>query len=101
MSMVDDLARTVTVVVLGGGRGARLDPLTQRRSKPAVPVAAKYRLIDIAISNAINSRMERMYVLTQFNSVSLHRHRRVLPRLRPDPGGAADSDRPDLVPGNG
>ncbi len=74
MSVVDDLARTVTVVILGGGRGTRLDPLTMRRSKPAVPVAAKYRLIDISISNAINSQMERMYVLTQFNSVSLHRH---------------------------
>jgi glucose-1-phosphate adenylyltransferase len=74
MSSLDDLARMVTVVILGGGRGTRLDPLTQRRSKPAVPVAAKYRLIDISISNAINSQMERMYVLTQFNSVSLHRH---------------------------
>ena len=74
MSVVDDLARAVTVVILGGGRGTRLDPLTERRSKPAVPVAAKYRLIDISISNAINSQMERMYVLTQFNSVSLHRH---------------------------
>jgi glucose-1-phosphate adenylyltransferase len=71
---MDDLARSVTVVILGGGRGTRLDPLTQRRSKPAVPVAGKYRLIDISISNAINSQMERMYVLTQYNSVSLHRH---------------------------
>jgi glucose-1-phosphate adenylyltransferase len=74
MSLMDDLARSVTVVILGGGRGTRLDPLTQRRSKPAVPVAAKYRLIDVPISNAINSQMERLYVLTQFNSVSLHRH---------------------------
>ena len=64
----------VTVLILGGGRGSRLAPLTMRRSKPAVPVAGKYRLIDIPISNAINSGMERMYVLTQFNSVSLHRH---------------------------
>jgi glucose-1-phosphate adenylyltransferase len=64
----------VTVLILGGGRGTRLAPLTLRRSKPAVPVAGKYRLIDIPISNAINSGMERMYVLTQFNSVSLHRH---------------------------
>jgi glucose-1-phosphate adenylyltransferase len=64
----------VTVLILGGGRGTRLEPLTLRRSKPAVPVAGKYRLIDIPISNAINSGMERMYVLTQFNSVSLHRH---------------------------
>ena len=74
MSRVDDLAGDVTVLILGGGRGTRLHPLTMRRSKPAVPIAAKYRLIDIPISNAINSRMQRMYVLTQFNSVSLHRH---------------------------
>jgi glucose-1-phosphate adenylyltransferase len=74
MSAFEDLARDVTVLILGGGRGTRLAPLTTRRSKPAVPIAGKYRLIDIPISNAINSGMERMYVLTQFNSVSLHRH---------------------------
>jgi len=74
MALVEDLAHSVTVLILGGGRGARLDPLTQRRSKPAVPIGGKYRLIDIPISNAINSDMERMYVLTQYNSVSLHRH---------------------------
>ena len=74
MSALDESDHDVTVVILGGGRGTRLSPLTMRRSKPAVPVAAKYRLIDIPISNAINSGMERMYVLTQFNSVSLHRH---------------------------
>jgi glucose-1-phosphate adenylyltransferase len=64
----------VIVVILGGGRGTRLDPLTRLRSKPAVPIAGKYRLIDIPISNAIHSGMERMFVLTQYNSVSLHRH---------------------------
>jgi glucose-1-phosphate adenylyltransferase len=64
----------VIVVILGGGRGARLEPLTRLRSKPAVPIAGKYRLIDIPISNAIHSGMERMFVLTQYNSVSLHRH---------------------------
>jgi glucose-1-phosphate adenylyltransferase len=69
-----DKTADVVVVILGGGRGARLDPLTRLRSKPAVPIAGKYRLIDIPISNAINSGMERMFVLTQFNSVSLHRH---------------------------
>ncbi|MBM4060905.1 MAG: glucose-1-phosphate adenylyltransferase [Planctomycetes bacterium] len=69
-----ELAADVVVVILGGGRGARLDPLTRRRSKPAVPIAGKYRLIDIPISNAINSGMERMFLLTQYNSVSLHRH---------------------------
>jgi glucose-1-phosphate adenylyltransferase len=61
-------------VILGGGAGKRLYPLTRDRSKPAVPVAGKYRLIDIPISNCINSGIPRIAVLTQFNSVSLHRH---------------------------
>src|SRR3989304_9702990 len=61
-------------VILGGGRGTRLYPLTKPRSKPAVPLAGKYRLIDIPISNCINSGFNRIYILTQFNSVSLHRH---------------------------
>jgi glucose-1-phosphate adenylyltransferase len=61
-------------IILGGGRGARLYPLTKLRSKPAVPMAGKYRLIDIPISNCINSGIFRIAVLTQFNSVSLHRH---------------------------
>jgi len=64
----------VLAVILGGGRGTRLYPLTQMRSKPAVPVAGKYRLIDIPISNCINSGILKIAVLTQFNSVSLHRH---------------------------
>ena len=64
----------VVTLVLGGGRGTRLYPLTKFRSKPAVPVAGKYRLIDIPLSNCINSGLNRIYVLTQFNSVSLHRH---------------------------
>ncbi len=64
----------VVSLVLGGGRGTRLYPLTKYRSKPAVPIAGKYRLIDIPLSNCINSGLNRMYVLTQFNSVSLHRH---------------------------
>jgi len=64
----------VLAVILGGGRGARLYPLTQMRSKPAVPIAGKYRLIDIPISNCINSEIFRIAILTQFNSVSLHRH---------------------------
>src|SRR5262245_40705522 len=64
----------VLSLILGGGRGTRLYPLTALRSKPAVPVAGKYRLIDIPISNCINSGVNRIYVLTQFLSVSLHRH---------------------------
>ena len=64
----------VLTLVLGGGRGTRLYPLTKYRSKPAVPVGGKYRLIDIPLSNCINSGFTRIYVLTQFNSVSLHRH---------------------------
>ena len=64
----------ILAVILGGGRGTRLSPLTQERSKPAVPMAGKYRLIDIPISNCINSGIIRIAVLTQFNSISLHRH---------------------------
>ena len=66
--------KNVCAVVLGGGRGTRLRPLTSYRSKPAVPLAGKYRLIDIPLSNCINSGIKRLYVLTQFMSVSLHRH---------------------------
>jgi glucose-1-phosphate adenylyltransferase len=66
--------REVLSLILGGGRGARLYPLTMLRSKPAVPIGGKYRLIDIPISNCINSDCNRIYVLTQFLSVSLHRH---------------------------
>lgn len=61
-------------VILGGGAGSRLFPLTARRSKPAVPLAGKYRLIDIPVSNCINSDINRIFVLTQFNSASLNRH---------------------------
>jgi glucose-1-phosphate adenylyltransferase len=61
-------------VIMGGGRGTRLYPLTKVRAKPAVPIAGKYRLIDIPISNCINSDINRIAILTQFNSVSLHRH---------------------------
>jgi glucose-1-phosphate adenylyltransferase len=66
--------RNMVGLILGGGKGTRLLPLTQHRSKPAVPLAGKYRLIDIPISNCLNSGINRIYVLTQFNSVSLHRH---------------------------
>ncbi len=61
-------------IILGGGRGSRLFPLTEQRSKPAVPIAGKYRLIDIPVSNCLNSNLRRIYVLTQYNSESLNRH---------------------------
>jgi glucose-1-phosphate adenylyltransferase len=61
-------------VILGGGRGTRLFPLTRQRSKPAVPIAGKYRLIDIPISNCLNSNLRRIFVLTQYNSESLNKH---------------------------
>ncbi|PKG52799.1 MULTISPECIES: glucose-1-phosphate adenylyltransferase [Olleya] len=64
----------VLSIILGGGQGSRLYPLTATRSKPAVPIAGKYRLVDIPISNCINSDIKRMFVLTQFNSASLNRH---------------------------
>jgi len=64
----------ILALILGGGRGSRLHPLTKLRSKPAVPIAGKYRLIDIPISNCINSGIYRIDILTQFNSHSLHRH---------------------------
>lgn len=79
--------RNVISLVLGGGRGTRLYPLTKYRSKPAVPIAAKYRLIDIPLSNCLNSGLNRIYVLTQFLSVSLHRHIRQTYRFDHFSGG--------------
>lgn len=67
-------AKSTVAVILGGGAGSRLYPLTATRSKPAVPIAGKYRLVDIPISNCINSNINRMFVLTQFNSASLNKH---------------------------
>ena len=64
----------VLSIILGGGQGSRLYPLTESRSKPAVPIAGKYRLVDIPISNCINADIKRIFVLTQFNSASLNRH---------------------------
>ncbi|KAI4986008.1 hypothetical protein ZWY2020_018638 [Hordeum vulgare] len=66
--------RTVVAVILGGGAGTRLFPLTKRRAKPAVPIGGAYRLIDVPMSNCINSGINKVYVLTQFNSASLNRH---------------------------
>jgi glucose-1-phosphate adenylyltransferase len=68
------MSKSTLAVILGGGAGTRLYPLTASRSKPAVPIAGKYRLVDIPISNCINSNINRMFVLTQFNSASLNRH---------------------------
>ena len=66
--------KNVIAIILGGGAGTRLSPLTSTRSKPAVPIAGKYRLVDIPISNCLNSNIGRIYVLTQFNSASLNKH---------------------------
>jgi glucose-1-phosphate adenylyltransferase len=68
------ISKSVIAVILGGGAGTRLYPLTAARSKPAVPIAGKYRIVDIPISNCINSDINRIFVLTQFNSASLNRH---------------------------
>ena len=69
-----DINKTVLGIILGGGAGTRLYPLTKKRAKPAVPLGANYRLIDIPVSNCINSGINKMYCLTQFNSASLNRH---------------------------
>src|SRR5437773_10169629 len=68
------LSDTTLAVIMGGGAGSRLFPLTKERAKPAVPLGGKYRIVDIPISNCINSGFRRIYILTQFNSTSLHRH---------------------------
>ena len=88
----------VVAVIMGGGAGTRLFPLTKDRAKPAVPLAGKYRLVDIPISNCLNSELRRIFLLTQFNSGSLHRHIQqsyqfdnFSPRLRRDPGRGADA----------
>ncbi len=70
----DRVMRKTLAVIMGGGAGTRLFPLTQDRSKPAVPLAGKYRLVDIPVSNCINSGLRQIYILTQFNSTSLHQH---------------------------
>ena len=69
-----DIMTSVSAIVLGGGRGTRLYPLTKVRAKPAVPLCGRYRLVDIPLSNCINSGVNRISVLTQFNSHSLNRH---------------------------
>lgn len=73
-SSFSSVTHSTLAIIMGGGAGSRLFPLTKDRSKPAVPLAGKYRLVDIPISNCINSDLRHIYVLTQFNSASLHRH---------------------------
>ncbi len=73
-SSLSSVTNSTLAIIMGGGAGTRLFPLTKDRSKPAVPLAGKYRIVDIPISNCINSDLRHIYVLTQFNSASLHRH---------------------------
>ncbi|HVU22780.1 MAG TPA: glucose-1-phosphate adenylyltransferase [Opitutus sp.] len=82
--------KRVLAVIMGGGRGTRLHPLTQERCKPAVPLAGKYRLVDIPISNCINSEINRIFILTQFNTASLHRHIQNTYHFDPFGGGFVD-----------
>jgi glucose-1-phosphate adenylyltransferase len=84
------IQKRVLAVVMGGGRGTRLAPLTQERCKPAVPLAGKYRLVDIPISNCINSEINRIFLLTQFNTASLHRHIQNTYHFDPFGGGFVD-----------
>jgi glucose-1-phosphate adenylyltransferase len=77
-------------VIMGGGRGTRLHPLTMERCKPAVPLAGKYRLVDIPISNCINSDINRIFLLTQFHTASLHRHIQNTFHFDPFGGGFVD-----------
>jgi glucose-1-phosphate adenylyltransferase len=80
----------VISVIMGGGRGTRLHPLTMERCKPAVPLAGKYRLVDIPISNCINSGLNRIFLLTQFHTASLHRHIQTTYHFDPFGGGFVD-----------
>src|ERR1043166_4346338 len=82
--------KRVLAVVMGGGRGTRLHPLTLERCKPAVPLAGKYRLVDIPISNCLNSDINRMFLLTQFQTASLHRHIQSTYHFDPFGGGFVD-----------
>ncbi len=82
--------KNVLAVIMGGGRGTRLYPLTMERCKPAVPLAGKYRLVDIPISNCINSDINRIFLLTQFHTASLHRHIQSTFHFDPFGGGFVD-----------
>jgi glucose-1-phosphate adenylyltransferase len=83
-------SKNVIAVIMGGGRGTRLYPLTMERCKPAVPLAGKYRLVDIPISNCINSGLNRIFLLTQFHTASLHRHVQSTYHFDPFGGGFVD-----------
>ncbi|HNC23513.1 MAG TPA: sugar phosphate nucleotidyltransferase, partial [Opitutaceae bacterium] len=82
--------KRVLAVIMGGGRGTRLHPLTTERCKPAVPLAGKYRLVDIPISNCLNSDINRIFLLTQFQTASLHRHVQGTYHFDPFGGGFVD-----------
>jgi glucose-1-phosphate adenylyltransferase len=84
------MQKKVLAVIMGGGRGTRLYPLTMERCKPAVPLAGKYRLVDIPISNCINSEINRIFLLTQFHTASLHRHTQSTYNFDPFGGGFVD-----------
>src|SRR6266496_4638617 len=84
------IGKNVIAVIMGGGRGTRLHPLTLERCKPAVPLAGKYRLVDIPISNCLNSDINRMFLLTQFQTASLHRHVQNTYHFDPFGGGFVD-----------
>jgi len=84
------MRRRIICVIMGGGRGTRLRPLTLQRCKPAVPLAGKYRLVDIPISNCLNSGLNQIYVLSQFNTASLHRHIQESYKFDPFGGGFVD-----------
>lgn len=82
--------RKIICIIMGGGRGSRLSPLTKERCKPAVPLAGKYRLVDIPISNCLNSGYNQIFVLSQFNTASLHRHIQESYKFDPFGGGFVD-----------
>jgi glucose-1-phosphate adenylyltransferase len=100
------MAGDTLALILGGGQGSRLFPLTATRSKPAVPIGGKYRLIDVPVSNCLHADIRRIYVLTQFNSESLNRHSAATYRLDPftqgfgrNHCGRADADNPNWFQG--
>src|ERR671931_2552775 len=91
----------VLSVILAGGAGSRLFPLTRDRSKPAVPLGGKYRLVDVPISNCINSDVIRMFVLTQYNSASLNRHIATTYRFSPFADGFVEVLAAEQTPESG